>query len=89
MRNYQNHYVISIKNVYAGAALKSQLRELLSSFLQRFIIYNIWKRIKACSRNRKVNKTCGGPKELSTNISAHLLLRDLREAYLTTRRTNY
>ena len=29
MGNFKNHYVISIKNGHAGAALKSQLRNFL------------------------------------------------------------
>ena len=56
-----------LKNIVSGsAALKSWLRDFLSS----------------CLRRLKTRKALGGPKELSTDISALCPLQDLGEAYL-------
>ena len=66
--------------LHAGAALKSWLRDFLSSCLRRLKIPKIWRR--ACYRDPKTNKARGGPKELSTDISALCALQNAREAYL-------
>ena len=71
--------------LHAGAALKSWLRDFLSFFLftptQNF--QDLEK--SACGRDPKTNKSRGGPKELSTDISALCPLQDPREAYLRPR----
>ena len=63
--------------IYAGAALKSWLRDFLSSWL----IQNLQNLKKsACSHDPKANKARGKPKELLTNISS---LCPLQQWFLT------
>ena len=73
--------------LHAGAALKSWLSDFLSSCslapTQNF--QDLEK--SACGCDPKTNKTCGGPKELSTDISSLCPLQDPREAYLRPRGT--
>ena len=70
--------------LHAGAALKSCLRDFLSSCLHRLKIPKIWRRalVVAIPKTRKAR---GGPKELLTDISALFPLQDPREAYLRPR----
>ena len=55
-----------------------------STFKLIQLLLNSWGR-SAYSRNPKTRKARGGPKELSTDISALCPLQDLREAYLRPR----
>ena len=71
--------------LHAGAALKSWLRDFISSCLRRLKIPKIWRRALNCGRDPKTRKARGGPKELSTDISALCPLQDPREAYLRPR----
>ena len=71
--------------LHAGAALKSWLRDLLSSFLFAPTQNSQDLEKSACSRDPKTRKARGGPKELSTDISALCPLQDPREAYLRPR----
>ena len=64
--------------LHAGAALKCWLREFLSSCLPQNS-QDLKK--SACGRDPKINEARGGPKELSTDISALCPLQDPREAY--------
>ena len=66
---------------HARAALKSWLRDFISSCLRRLKIFKIWRRALVVAIP-KPGKPVGGPKELSTNISALCPLQDPREAYL-------
>ena len=59
----------------AGAALKSRLRDFLSSCLRRLKIPKIRRRAQS-KRDLKANEARGGPKELSTDISALCPLKD-------------
>ena len=67
--------------LHAGAALKSWLRDFLSSCLHRLKIPKISRRALVVAIP-KLAKPVGGPKELSTDISALCPLQDPREAYL-------
>ena len=72
--------------LHAGAALKSSLRDFLSSCLRRLKIPKIWRRaLVVCGRKPKTSKAHGEPKELSIDISALCSLQDPREAYLCPR----
>ena len=62
--------------LHAGAAFKSWLRDFLSSCLRRLKILKLEK--SACGRDPKTRKARGGPKELSTDISALRPLQDSR-----------
>ena len=70
--------------LHAGATLKSWLRDFLSSCLHRLKILKIWRRALE-SRSQNQQSLVGGPKELSTDISALCPLQDPREAYLRPR----
>ena len=70
--------------LYAGAALKSWLRDFISSCLRRLKIPKIWRRALVVAIP-KPTKPVGGPKELSTDISALCPLQDPRGAYLRPR----
>ena len=65
--------------LHAGAALKSWLRNFLSSCLRRLKIPKIWRRALVVAIP-KTNEARGGPKELSTDISALCPVQDPREA---------
>ena len=67
--------------LHAGTALKSWLRDFLSSCLRRLKISKIWRRALV-DRDLQTRKPRGGPKELSTDISALCPLQDPGEAYL-------
>ena len=67
--------------LHAGAALKSWLRDFLLAPTQNS--QDLEK--SACGRDPKTSKARGGPKELSTDISALCPLQDPREAYLRPR----
>ena len=69
--------------LHAGAALKSWLRDFISSCLRRLKIPKIWRR--ALVGDPKTRKARGRSKELSTDISALCPLQDPREAYLRPR----
>ena len=70
--------------LHAGAALKSWLRDFISSCLRRIKIPKIWRRALVVAIP-KPGKPVGGPKELSTDIFALCPLQDPREAYLRPR----
>ena len=70
--------------LHAGAALKSWLRDFISSCLRRLKIFKIWRRALVVAIP-KPTKPVGVPKELSTDISALCALQDPREAYLRPR----
>ena len=65
--------------LHAGAASKSWLRDFLSSCLRRLKIPKSGE--KRFCRDPKTSKARGGPKELSTDISALYPLQDFQEAY--------
>ena len=69
--------------IYAGAALKSWLRDFLSPVCAVSKFPRSGEEL--CSRDPKSNEGRGGPKELSTDISALCPLQDPREAYLRPR----
>ena len=75
-------FVLMIFLLHAGAALKSWLRDFLSSCLRRLKIPKIWRR---AFRDSQTSKARGGSKELSTNISALCPLQDPPDAYLRPR----
>ena len=64
--------------LHAGAALKSWLHDFISSCLHQLKIPKIWRRVLVVA----IPKAHGGPKELSTDISALCPLQDPQEAYL-------
>ena len=70
--------------LHAGAALKSWLRDFLSSCLRRLKIPKIWSRalVVAITKKPVGDKARWGLKELSTDISALRPLQDSRETYL-------
>ena len=70
--------------LHAGAALKSWLRDFLSSCLCQLKFPRSGEE-RACGRDPKTRKARGGPKELSIDISALCRLQDPREAYLRPR----
>ena len=70
--------------LHAGVALKSSLRDFLSSCLRRLKILQDLEK-SACGRDPKTNKARGGPKELLTDIYDLYPLQDPREAYLRPR----
>ena len=63
--------------LHAGAALKSWLRDFLSSCLRRLKISKIWRRALVVAIP-KPSKLLGNPKKLPTNISALCPLQDPR-----------
>ena len=70
--------------LHAGAALKSWLRDFhFFLFAPNQNSQDLEK--SACGRDPKARKARGGPKELSTDISALCPLQDPREAYLRLR----
>ena len=68
----------------AGFALNFWLREFIFSCLSRLKISKDLEK-SACGRDPKTNEARGGPKKLSTDISALCPLQDPREAYLRPR----
>ena len=71
--------------LHAGAALNSWLRDYLSLFLFAPTQNSQDLEKSACGRNPKTNEARGGPKKLSTNISALCPLQDPQEANLRSR----
>ena len=61
MLNLYNNYVINVKNVHAGATLKSQLLEFLSSCLHWHKISKIWRRALVVTITKRI-KPVGDPK---------------------------
>ena len=70
--------------LHAGAALKSWLRDFLSSCLSRLKIFQVLEK-GACGRDPQISKARGGPKKLSTDVSALCPLQDPLKAYLRPR----
>ena len=71
--------------IHAGIALKSWLRDFLSSCLRRIKIPKIWRRALVVAIPKPAKPVGDPPKELSTDISALCPLQDPREAYLRLR----
>ena len=71
--------------LHAGAALKSWLNDFLSSCFRRLKNFQDHLEKSACGRDPKTNKARGGPKELSTDISALCALQDSQKTYLRSR----
>ena len=71
--------------LHAGAALKSWLRDFISSCLRAPTQNSQDLEKSACGRDPKTRKARWGPKQLSTDISALCPLQDAREAYLRPR----
>ena len=69
--------------LHAGAALKSWLRDHFFLFAPTQNSQDLEK--SACGRDPKTRKSRGGPKELSTDISALCPLQNPPEAYVRPR----
>ena len=67
--------------LHAGAALKSWLRDFLSSCLRRLKIPKIWRRALVVAIPKPA-KPVGDPKSCRPDISALCPLQDPRETYL-------
>ena len=73
--------------IHVGDALKSWLRDFLSSCLRRLKILKICRKALAIAISNLMKPV--RPKKLSTNISVLCPLQDSRETYLRLIRANY